>query len=92
MEKTIIAQLSVREENIVQFLKIAKVMVTESNAEKGCLSYKLLKEIDKQTEFVIYEKYANEKAIEQHASSTHYKTFLMTVVDLLLCEPKIDIY
>ena len=67
-------------------------MVETSRKEDGCLTYRLLNEIEKPNEFLFYEKYANEKAVELHNSSQHLKIFLKLVADLLLKKPIIDIY
>ncbi|UGU15862.1 antibiotic biosynthesis monooxygenase [Sinomicrobium kalidii] len=90
MKKTIIAQLSIQETKTEQFLKLAEIMVNKSIAENGCLAYKLLKEVDKENEFLIYEKYENESAVERHNSSEHFKSFLDSVLPLLTKEPAIE--
>ncbi len=90
MEKTIIAQLTIQEGKTEDFLKLAEIMVNKSLAENGCLTYKLLKEVDKENDFFIYEKYENEKAIENHNSSQHFKGFINAVMPLLTKEPTIE--
>ncbi len=92
MEKTIIAQLSIQIAKTEAFLKLAEIMVNKSLAENGCLTYKLLKEVDKENDFFIYEKYENEKAVENHNSSEHFKGFINTVMPLLTKEPTIEIF
>ncbi len=92
MEKIIIAQLSVQEKSIEQFLGIARIMVRKSNQEKGCLTYRLFTEVDKQNEFIFHEEYINEKAIEYHNSSEHFKIFVESVSDLLLSKPVVNMY
>lgn len=92
MEKTIIAQLSVNEKKVKQFVILAKVMVQKSSQEIGCLEYRLLNDIDKQNKFIFYEKYINQKAVELHNSSKHLKTFLESVANFLIDKPIIDIY
>lgn len=90
MKKTIIAQLSIQETKTEQFLKLAEIMVNKSIAENGCLAYKLLKEVGEENEFLIYEKYENESAVERHNSSEHFKSFLDSVLPLLTKEPAIE--
>ena len=92
MEKTIIAQLSIQGAKTEEFLKLAAMMVNKSLAENGCLSYKLLKEVDKENDFFIYEKYKNKVAVENHNSSDHFKGFINSVMPLLTKEPKIEIF
>ncbi len=92
MEKTIIAQLSIQEAKTKDFLKLAEIMVNKSIAENGCLTYKLLKKIDSENNFFIYEKYKNEEAVENHNSSEHFKRFINAVMPLLTKEPIIEVF
>ena len=92
MKKIIIAQLSVKKESIEPFLEIIQKMVLKSSKEDGCLAYRLLSEVDKPNEFVIYEKYTDTAAITFHNSSMHFKEFIQNVPKFLLKEPIIEIY
>ena len=92
MEKVIIAQISVQESKIAEFLKLAKAMVTDSNAEAGCLQYRLLNEVDKDTEFIFHEKYINAEAIEIHNASEHFQKFVSDITPLLASAPVIDVF
>ncbi|WP_396601658.1 MULTISPECIES: putative quinol monooxygenase [Flavobacteriaceae] len=90
MKKVIVVQASVKETKIEEFLKLAKTMVNESISESGCLTYKLSKDAYKKNEFFFYEKYENEKAVEKHNSSEHFKNFINSVIPLLTKEPLIE--
>lgn len=92
MEKVIIAQVSVQASKIAEFLKLAKIMVAESNAEPGCLEYRLLNEVDKETEFLFHEKYKNEEAIELHNASEHFLSFVNAIAPFLTKEPIIEVF
>ena len=92
MEKIIIAQVSVQEKKVEQFLELAKTMVKESRNETGCLAYRLLNEIDKPNEFIVYEKYINQEAVDLHNSSEHLQVFFKSASNLLLAKPIIDTY
>lgn len=92
MEKIINAHLSIQRTKTEEFLELADSMINKSIAERGCLIYKLLKELNKENEFFFYEKYKNEKAVENHNSSEHFKTFIDSVTPLLAKEPTIEIF
>ena len=92
MEKTIIAHISVKPNKTEDFIKLAKVMVTESNAEVGCLQYRLLSEVDKETEFIFHEKYTNNDAIEIHNASKHFLNFVSSIAPFLNKEPIIEVF
>lgn len=90
MRKTIVVQASVKETKIEEFLKLAKIMVNKSLSEVGCITYKLSKDLHKENDFFFYEKYENEKAVEKHNSSEHFKKFINSVMPLLTKEPVIE--
>jgi len=92
MKKVIISQLSIQKESVEQFLKMATLMVKESNAELGCITYKLLYEYETSNEFVIYEEFVSEQALELHKSSQHFKDFLGEVMPILMKEPTMQMY
>ncbi len=87
MEKKIIVQLSLQESKSFDFLAASKSIVEASNAEVGCLSYKLLKDVDQSNEFIIYEAYEDEKALNAHNNSEHLKNFLNLVTPWLAKAP-----
>lgn len=92
MEKIIIAHLSVNEKKVEQFLEFAKIVMKKSRREPGCLAYRLLNEIGKSSEFIVYERYVDQKAVELHNSSEHLEVFLKSVSTLLLGKPIIETY
>ncbi len=92
MKKVIISQLSIQDNSLDLFLNLAKTMVEQSNAEEGCLVYKLLNVYNTTNEFFIYEEFTSEEAVEVHNSSTHFKQFLNAVMPILAKEPSIQMF
>jgi len=92
MKKTVIVQLKIQTEKINDFINIAEIMRQESNKEEDCLSYKLLRDLKKINEFLIYEEYKNEQAVKTHNSSVHLKTFLNAVTPILVEEPIMEMH
>ena len=90
MEKIIIAQLSIQETKIDKFLILLRDITKASLEETGCLVYKSFTRINKENEFIFYEKYKNEEAVNMHNSSTHLKDFLNSVMPILEQEPIIE--
>ena len=56
MEKIIIAQLSIKDTKTEAFLKLAESMINNSITENGCITYKLLKDVNNKTDFFIYRR------------------------------------
>lgn len=92
MKKTIIAQLSIQESKTEEFLNLAHIMVKSSNAEKGCLTYKLMQNTHLLNDYMFFEEYENIEAVNTHNSSAHFNSFLNAVKPLLNKEPIIEIF
>lgn len=92
MKRVIIAQLSINEEHINTFLKLAEVMVDSSSQESGCICYKLLNAVQAKGEFFFYEEYIDDDAISFHNASKHFKAFGEAIAPLLTKEPVINVF
>lgn len=92
MKKTINAQLTVQESKVDVFLDFAKDMIIKSNAETGCITYKLMQGVNQKNDFLFFEEYENEQAVEFHNSSDHIAYFLKHVAPLLVKAPIIEVF
>lgn len=92
MKKIIIAQLSIKETYIAQFLNLSEDMVKISNSEKGCITYQLHNDVFNSNSFIFYEEYINEEAVNHHNNSTHFSNFINAITPLLTQAPIINIY
>lgn len=91
MEKIVLVKAKIRVSKIDHFLELAETMAVKSNTEDGCLMYQVFRSTDSDNEFLFYEKYKDDRAIEFHHSSDHFKYFMSEVEPLLLEEPEIKI-
>lgn len=89
MKKIIVAKFKVKESKINLFESLAKPLIEETNKEEGCLEYQLYKNNTENNEYLFFEQYKNQEAINRHSSSQHFKSFI-TGIDGLLSE-EIDI-
>jgi autoinducer 2-degrading protein len=92
MKKVINARIMVRPEAVIEFFALAKTMVENSNAEQGCLIYKLYQETGNPQSFIFYEVYVNQDAVDNHNSSPYFKTFIEKLSGLTSEKPQVDIF
>ena len=92
MKKIVIAQISIKEAQRNNFLALAKEMIKISNAEKGCIMYRLLEDIEQDNQFLFYEEYSNQQAVDHHNSSSHFHDFLNNITNMLNAAPVINTY
>lgn len=67
---TVIARLKVKAGLEEQAMKILEAALAPTRAEPGCLTYDLHQSTTDPTEFLFYENWASQRALDEHASST----------------------
>ncbi|MFC5046666.1 putative quinol monooxygenase [Aquimarina hainanensis] len=92
MKKTIVARLDVEKKHRVSFLSHAAIMVEQSNAEAGSLTYRLFEEVGIDGRFIVYEEYVDQQAVDAHNASTHFNTFINKITEMLSSAPVIEVF
>ncbi len=91
MKKVIVAKLNIKKAFKDQFLELAEKLITNTRKEEGCLSYNLYQNsFSEDPEFMFYEEYKNEEAINIHSSSDYLVNFFKNVKPLLSSEAVIN--
>ena len=87
----IIAKNPVSSENKVKFIETDKELIEKSRKESGCISYNLFESVDgKYLTFI--EEWKNEKAIEEHNNSDHFKSIVPKLGELTSGEMDVVLY
>lgn len=78
----IVAKSSVKNENKAKFIETANELIQKSRKEEGCISYNLYESVDgKYLTFI--EEWKDEKAIESHNNSDHFKAIVPKLAELV---------
>jgi quinol monooxygenase YgiN len=64
-----------KDDKIEELKALLGTMVQASRIEKGCLLYNIYQMKDKPNTFVVIEAWEDEKALEDHKNSPHYKHY-----------------
>ena len=87
----IIARNIVKQDSRDRFIKLAKELTAKSKKESGCISYNLYESTDgKYLTFI--EEWKDEKAIEGHNNSGHFKSIVPQLRELSDGEPEVSMY
>ena len=87
----IIAKNPVKQENKSKFIETAKELIEKSRKEEGCISYSLYESTDgKYLTFI--EEWKDEKAIESHNNSPHFKSIVPKLGELIDGEMDVVLY
>jgi quinol monooxygenase YgiN len=92
MAITVIAKLKTKAGSEKQFEEAARKMIeTMRSAEPNTLQYVLHKGVKDPTEYVYYEVYPDQAALDHHGKTDHMKAFGGAIGSLLEGRPQVDI-
>jgi len=91
MKKKVIARLFIKNESIDSFKKQAAVIIQKTRKEKGCLFYSLFQDVTITGEFLFYEEYASQEALDIHSNSEYLKIFRTSISNMQSKEKVVDI-
>lgn len=91
-QKMIIAKVSIKPENVEDFIKAAQGIIKSSNEEEGCMEYQLFQSPYDKSSFVFVEKYVNQAAIDRHFSQPYFSEFGTTISGWTSSPAEIKIY
>ncbi len=91
MKKKVIARLFIKNESIDSFKKQAAVIIQKTRKEKGCLFYSLFQDVTSTGEFLFYEEYASQEALDIHSNSEYLNIFRTSISNMQSKEKVVDI-
>jgi len=81
-QKMITAKVFIKAGRESDFISAAKMMITNSNKEEGCLGYMLYQDPYEKTNFIFVERYKNQAAIDAHFATPYFKEFGTKISDM----------
>ena len=73
---TVVARISIKQAAIPRFLQDLGPLVAATRAEAGCSFYEFNQSHDEPGLFVVYEKWADQAALDQHLATPHIQAFV----------------
>lgn len=81
---SVVAVLTAKEGKASEVERVLRACVQPSQAEHGCLSYRLNRCTEQAGRFVFIERWASHEAIALHRQMPHYQAMANALGDLLL--------
>ena len=88
----ILAQFSVKEDKVSEFIELCKELIKESRQEEGCVAYNLQQNREKDNHLVFVEEWESNEAIEQHNASRHFTRIVPLLVEMCESAPIIQTF
>ena len=81
-KKTVVARIEVIKGKENEFLSIAATLVGNTRKEEGNISYTLYQNPENPAQFIFYEEYKDQAAMDFHAASKHFNSFAKNIEGL----------
>ncbi|WP_109078185.1 putative quinol monooxygenase [Aggregatibacter kilianii] len=78
---TVIAQFSVKENNIGDFLAKCRELIKHTRQEAGCLSYELQQNTEQANHYVFLEQWKSKADLELHFATPHFTSIVPVLVE-----------
>jgi quinol monooxygenase YgiN len=91
MKKIVLARIYIKNRSAEDFKKHAAVIIKKTRTEKGCLFYSLYQDITRPNEFIFYEEYADQNALDIHFNSEYLKTFRAGIGNMMSKESVVEV-
>jgi (4S)-4-hydroxy-5-phosphonooxypentane-2,3-dione isomerase len=83
MSFVLAVNIRVKPENVERFMALLLANAREARKEPGCRQFEVLVDTSDATKLLLFEVYNDEKALEAHQQTPHFKKYLAEAVPLL---------
>jgi quinol monooxygenase YgiN len=73
-------------------MRVTAAIVPPSRAEAGCISYEIHERLSGKDEYLFFEEWADQAALDLHFKTPHFQEFITEFTPLLQAPPNIRIY
>ena len=88
----ILASFKVKNDKLSDFISLCNELIEKSRKEKGCISYHLQQNTEKENHLVFVEEWESNEAIEQHTASRHFTRIVPLLVKMCESAPIIQTF
>lgn len=88
----VVAKSTVKADKIEEFRTLASELIDETRKEKGVIVYELYQDISNPSIFTFIEAWENQRALEEHFNSPHFKEIVPQFGPLRESQAEINVY
>ena len=88
----VVAKFEVEPDRIGEFKQIASELIDETRQEEGNISYELYQNNKNEQILTFIEEWKNQKALETHMETNHFRTALPKFQKISTTKPEINTY
>jgi quinol monooxygenase YgiN len=88
----IVAKSVVKDDGREKYIQLSRELIEKSRKEEGCISYGLFQDINNSSIFTFIEEWHDQKAIDLHNNSEHFKRIVPILADLKIGKGEVNLY
>lgn len=88
----IVAKSVIKDDEREKYIQLSRELIEKSRQEEGCISYGLYQDINNSSIFTFIEEWQDQKAIELHNNSEHFKRIVPILAELKIEKGEVNLY
>jgi len=73
-------------------VRMGQAVAAASRQERGCISYRLYENTERQNEFVFVEEWENSEALQKHFATSHIGEFMRAIPEAIVVPPDVKFH
>ena len=88
----IVAKSVIKDDEREKYIQLSRELIEKSRQEEGCISYGLYQDINNSSIFTFIEEWQDQKAIDLHNNSEHFKRIVSILDELKIEKGEVNLY
>jgi quinol monooxygenase YgiN len=73
-------------------VRIGEAVAAASRLERGCISYRIYEDTERENEFVFIEEWESDDALRQHFTTSHVAAFMRAIPATIVAPPDVKFH
>lgn len=92
MNIRVVARIEAQPDKVEEVRELLLALVDPTRKEAGCVTYELLQNLKRPTDFTFVEEWTSEAALEAHSKSAHLQAVGPKLQSIITAPPDIRVY
>lgn len=75
-----------------ELVRLGQAVAGASRSERGCISYRLYEDTERENEFVFVEEWESDDALRRHFTTSHVAAFMQAIPATIVAPPDVKFH
>jgi quinol monooxygenase YgiN len=75
-----------------ELVRIGEAVAAASRLERGCISYRIYEDTERENEFVFVEEWESDDALQRHFTTSHVAAFMRAIPATIVAPPDVKFH